>query len=142
MYREFVEEKLESEYNSPLQATVASTLLGSPEFVRKISERYLSEEQDERNIPAARELVQRPSVDEILQKVKANLAGEKLLRNIAIYCCQKYSGAKLKVIGERFGISDSAVSQASRRLALKAEIDPQLKELIQRVESALGFVKC
>ena len=35
-------------------------------------------------------------------------------------------------------ISDVAVSQASRRLALKAEIDPQLKKLIQRVESALG----
>ena len=47
-----------------------------------------------------------------------------ILRNISIYCCQKYSGAKLKEIGERFGISDAAV-QASRRLVLKAGKDRQ-----------------
>lgn len=141
-YREFIEELLKCAYDSPLQATVASTLLGNPEFVREISSRHLGGKQDERNVPARRKLVHRPSIDEILQKVQAILNGEKLVRNIGIYCCQKYSGTKLKKTGDRFAISDAAVSQTSRRLVLKAETDQQLKNLINKVEIALGFVKC
>ncbi len=34
-------------------------------FFREIYERYLGEEQDEQNIPAARELVQRPSLKRV-----------------------------------------------------------------------------
>lgn len=141
-YREFVEELLGSEYHSPLQATVASSLLGTPQFINKISERHVGEKGNDRNVPALRELIQRPSIDEILQSITANLAGEKLLRNISIYCCRKYSGAKLKEIGDRFGISDAAVSQASRRLELQAETDSRVKELIQRVECVLRVVEC
>ncbi|MBU1568359.1 MAG: transposase [Proteobacteria bacterium] len=140
-YREFVEERLKCEYGSPLQATVASTLLGSPEFVRDVTVKYLGEKQDNRNVPAARELLQRPSIDAILQKVQVELSGEKHLKNIGIYCCHRYSGAKLKELGDYFGISGAAVSQASRRLVLKTETDPRLKKLIQRLEDTLGFVK-
>ncbi len=129
---------VKGEYDSPSLSTVASTHLGSPEFVREVSVRYLGEKQDKRNDPAARELVQGPSMDEILQMVKADLSGEKLLKNIGIYCCHNYSGAKLKEIGSRFGISDAAVSQTSRRLILKAETDPRLKKLIKRLERPPG----
>ncbi|MBU1565404.1 MAG: hypothetical protein KJ630_07230, partial [Proteobacteria bacterium] len=52
------------------------------------------------------------------------------LKNIGIYCCHRYSGAKLKELGDYFGISGAAVSQTSRRLVLKAETDPRLKKLI------------
>ena len=80
----------------------------------------------------------RPSMDEIIVKIKAELGDRaELLRNVSLYCYQKYSGAKLKYIGERFGISDAAVSQASRRLALKAETDQQLKEMLDRAETLL-----
>src|SRR5215510_1171162 len=64
------------------------------------------------------------SMDEIIMKIKAELGDRaELLRNVSLNCCQKYSGAKFKDIGERFGISDAAVSQASRRVAIKAETD-------------------
>ena len=46
---------VKGEYDSPLLSTVASTLLGSPEFVREVSVRDLGEKQDKRNVPAARE---------------------------------------------------------------------------------------
>ena len=63
-------------------------------------------------------LVLRPSMDAIIMKIKAALGDRAALwRNVSLYYCQKYSGAKLKDIGERFGISDAAVSQASRRVA-------------------------
>ena len=140
-YREFAEDLLDSGYDSPLKGAVASTILGSPEFVNKVSERNLGENRDERNVPAIKELALRPSIDEIIAKVKAVTGGEKFLRNISIYCCQKYSGAKLKEIGEFFGISDAAVSQTSRRLVLKAEKDQQIKKILGRVETHLGGVR-
>ena len=93
-------------------------------------------------MPAVKALALRPSMDAIIMKIKAELGDRaELLRNVSLYCCQKYSGAKLKDIGERFGISDAAVSQASRRLALKAETDQQLKKMLDWIESLLRNVK-
>jgi putative transposase len=93
-------------------------------------------------MPAVKALTLRPSMEEIIMKIKAELGGRaELLRNVSLYCCQKYSGAKLKDIGERFGISDAAVSQASRRLALKAETGQQLKEMLDRAETLLRNVQ-
>jgi len=141
-YRQFVEELLDSEYESPLKTTVASTILGSEGFVREIAERHLGERKAERGVPAVKGLSARPSIDDIIHKVKTVLGErDELMRNVSIYCCQKYSGARLKEIGERFGISDAAVSQASRRLALKAGKDQELKKVIDSVEGLLGSVK-
>jgi hypothetical protein len=41
-----------------------------------------------------------------------------------------FRGAKLKDIGERFGIRDAAVSQASRRMAFKAETDQHMQKML------------
>jgi putative transposase len=109
-YRRFVEDLLDSAYESPLQATVASTVLGRSAFVRDVAERHLGEKRSDRSMPAVKALALRPSMDAIIMKIKAELGDRaELLRNVSIYCCQKYSGAKLKDIGERFGIRDAAV---------------------------------
>jgi len=114
-YRRFVEDLLRREYDSPLKATVASTVLGRSEFVREVSERHLGETHSERSIPAVKALALWPSMDEIIMHIKAELGDRaELLRKVSIYCCQTYSGSKLKDIGKRFGLSDAAVSQASR----------------------------
>ena len=140
-YREFTEDLLGSEYDSPLKGVVASTILGSPEFVNEVSEQKLGGNRDERNVPAVKELTLRPSMDEIIAKIKTQPGCEKFLRNIGIYCCQKYSGARLKEIGEYFGISDAAVSQTIHRLALRAQKDPPLKEMIGGLEALLDAVR-
>jgi hypothetical protein len=44
-------------------------------------------------------------------------------------------------VGGRFGISDAAVSQASRRLILRAGEDQNLKKVIERVEEFLGVIR-
>ena len=93
-------------------------------------------------MPAVGALALRPSMEEIIRKTETALGDRaEWLRNVSLYCCQKYSGAKLKDIGERFGISDAAVSQASRRVALKAETDQQLKKMLDRVATLLRNVK-
>jgi len=141
-YRQFVEDLLGSDYDSPLKSTVASTVLGSEGFVSAIAEIHLGEKRAERSLPAVKALVVRPSLDQIIGKVEAELGEQDgLTRNISIYCCQKFSGAKLNEIGNRFGISDAAVSQASRRLGLKAEKDQQLKKMLGRVEVILRSVR-
>ena len=141
-YQKFVEALLGIEYDSPLKATVASTVLGSVDFVRDISERHLGEKQSERNIPAVKLLARRPTLDRIIKTIKDDLCdSEELIRKVSIYCCQKYSGAKLKEIGEKFGISDAAVSQATRRLEIKAETDIELKKTLCRMGAKLGFVR-
>lgn len=138
-----MEDLLGREYESPLNATVASTELGRSAFVRDVSERHLGEKRAERSMPAVKALALWPSMDAIIMKIQAALGDRgALLRNVSIYGCQKYSGAKLKDIGARFGISDAAVSQASRRVTLKAETDQQLKKVLDRAETLLRDVNC
>lgn len=89
-YRRFVEDLMKSEYESPLKATVASTVLGRPEFVREVSEKRLGEKRAERSQPAVKQLARRPSMDEIIMQVNAVfIEREDLLRNASIYYCQK-----------------------------------------------------
>ena len=137
-YRRFVEDLLGREYESPLKATVASTVLGRSAFVRDVSERHLGETRAERSMPAVKALALRPSMDDIIRTIRAELGDRaELLRQVSLYGCHKYSGVKLKDIGARFGVSDAAVSQASRRLALQAKTDRQLKKVLDRVETLL-----
>lgn len=141
IYRHFVEDLLDKEYDSPLEQVIASTILGRPEFVSEISARTLGETQDVRNVPAMKELAIRPSIDDIIARAQKEPVDPKLLRNISIYCCQQFSGAKLRDIGAYFGISDAAVSQASRRLTLKCEKDQELKKVVRRLEEELKSVR-
>lgn len=137
-YRDFVENLLTGEYVSPLQATIASTVLGSPEFVKKISRTHLAQAPNARNVPATRALRSQPTIEQILDTVRQEVGEGPQARNIAIYCCQRFSGARLSDIGAHFGgISDAAVSQASRRLLLRAASDPQLMAVLDGVRSQL-----
>jgi len=60
-----------------------------------------------------------------------------LSRKATIYFCHRYSGARLREIGERFGLSDAAVAQASRRLRVAAEHDEELRGALKRVAEKL-----
>ena len=51
-----------------------------------------------------------------------------LARNVKMYLCRRYTGERLKDIGWHFGIGESGVSKAGRRVAQKIENDKQLKK--------------
>ncbi len=142
-YMKFVEALDSRKYTSPLKAAISSTLLGSEDFARKITKEFLGEKRADRNVPAVRMLTTRLSLDEIIGTVKEKLGeNEDMTRKMSIFFCRKYSGAKLKEIGQRFGMSDAAVSQASRRLELKAGEDRQLKKVMNWLEDMLDDVRC
>jgi REP element-mobilizing transposase RayT len=139
-YREFVNEVREQESKSPLKGAVAATILGSPKFVKWITQSHLDEMQADRNVPAVRKMV-RPALDEIETIVgKLIFADKTLARKVSIYFCHRYSGARLREVGERFGMSDAAITQASKRIRIAAEQDGVLRKKLDQVAKKLGIV--
>jgi len=136
-YRGFVEELLGSEYESPLGGVVASTILGSESFACELTEKHVDGKQRDREFPAARILVSKPSLQAIHEAVKDISGSRRVVKNATIYLCHKYSGAGLKEIGEMFGTKESAVSQASRRFAQVLERDKELLKQIEKVRKGL-----
>lgn len=138
-YREFVDDATKEENGSPLKEAIASTILGSPEFVREKSHEHLGEKHSDRDMPAVRRLA-RPTIDEIISTVTKQIEDESLTRKVSIYFCHRYSGARLREIGERFRMSDAAITQASRRMKIASESDVILRKLLVQVEKKLRNV--
>lgn len=140
-YRAFVEDGLGEGGTSPLTKTIASTILGRSEFVREIEETCLSGKSPNRDVPDLRKLGCRWPVDDILAAVETILGTQKgLARKVAIHLCHRHSGAKLREIGERFGIGESAVSQESKRLSDRLAIDDSLRQIVETICQELGVV--
>lgn len=136
-YREFTEEHVGIPPENPFTNVVASTVLGSNCFVAKLVEEYGGGKQNDRELPAVRDLVKRPELDLILTVVKESEISITMQKNVSIYLCHHYSGATLKLIGERFGIKESAVSQASRRFSNILKRDTYLQKLVESVKQKL-----
>jgi len=115
-----------------------STILGSLDFAEDITESYLKTKKANRDLPAMRILSQRPTVERIKKEVEAVVGDDKALsRQVKLYFYHNYSGKTLKEIGLHFGITESAVSQASRRLTLKIAKDATLRRKIKKLEDGL-----
>lgn len=107
-YQTFVEDLTNREYESPLNGATAATILGGTEFVSEITAQHIDGKQLDRDVPAIRKLTARPTSAGCDHR--NNRLSEK---SGIIYLCHN-SGARLKETGKRFGIGESAVSQASR----------------------------
>ncbi len=128
-YRRFVESLIGETYETPFKAVVASTLLGSPGFVTAVSEQHVGHLSANRNVPAVKQLSMQRTVEEVIEAVKRAVGEEgSLWRKISIHLCHRYSGMKLRDIGEKFGLSDAAVSVTSKRLLELATKDRTTRE--------------
>jgi REP element-mobilizing transposase RayT len=137
-YRHFVHELIEREYSSPLQGTIASTILGSAEFVSEIQERHLRSRKADRDLPALRELNEKPSLHEIMKVVSEVFAeNDRQAKKAGIFLCHRYSGAKLKEIGELFRLTESGVTRASKRFDEVMERDKALKKKMVEIRRKL-----
>lgn len=140
-YREFVEDLIGKEYDSPLQQTVGSTILGCAEFVDSVMADYLEKETESPDVPAVRELNRRFHVDNIIAKVQELVDDPGLARELAVYLCHRYSGETLKNIGTRFQIGDSGVAKASARLSKRLAVEAHLRDEVREILRCLGHVK-
>lgn len=137
-YRAFVEDKLGCEYQSPLKDVLAGTVLGREGFIEMVRKKHLTKEGD-RNLSAQRTLKVHRTVDQISRAVAHHVTDEKLARKISIHLCHRFTGERLCRLGECFGLSESGITQVSRRLAGEAKKDDTLRRLIERIESGLGL---
>jgi len=140
-YRTFVEDRLVKEYESPLTKAIGTSILGSAAFVEEISATYLQGKEDG-NIPALRQFASWPTPKEIMKEAQAEFADdEKLARRAAIYLCHKYSGMRLREIGEHFDVRDTAISEASRRFARELDTDGRLRGMVERIKGKLQICR-
>jgi REP element-mobilizing transposase RayT len=134
MYKEFVNRLSGQKYESPLTGLSHNIMLVSKEFVNEIKERYLREKKADRNLPVLKKLSEMPDLEMIEQVVDKEIqTDKKKARQVRLHICHCYSGKSLREIGERFGVSDSGVTQASRRIDDKQKTDKKLKKLILKI---------
>ena len=137
-YSNFVSAMVNEKYDSPLDEVVSSTLLGSPGFITFIKDKFLSGKKPDKNLPALKELVEKASMHDIFDEVESVFGKEPALgRNVKMFLSQRYTGEKLKDIGTHFGIGESGVSQASRRVDDKIRSDKKLRRKIRKIEKKL-----
>jgi REP element-mobilizing transposase RayT len=139
-YQKFVNALAHQEYDSPLEEVVSSTLLGSADFIAFIKDNFLSVKKPDKELPALKELVKKTSIEDLFKEVELVFTEDKVLaRNVKMYVCQRYTGKKLKEIGLHFGIGESGVSQACRRVAQKIEKDKKLKKKIVKLQKQINL---
>jgi hypothetical protein len=134
-YRAFVEEGIHTEIKNQLESVLASTFLGSPEFVDEIKQWIeIRKERDTRNVPALKALVDRPSLDRIRAEVNEVVdARDPLYKKVGIYISRHYGGYSLGQIGGVYEMRGAAVSQVSRRFNQRVMEEPSLKALLRAI---------
>ena len=91
-------------------------------------------------LPALKDLAAKATLEEIFDGVDAVLRNKPALaRNVKLYLCQRFSGKKLKAIGTHFGIGESGVSQASRRMVEKLKQDKKLNKTMAKLKKQLNL---
>jgi chromosomal replication initiation ATPase DnaA len=75
--------------------------------------------------------------DDIIKAVESEVTEEALAKKMNIYFCHRYSGASLRDIGKRFGLSEAAVAQADRKMRVAYENDVMLRKLLDVVEAKI-----
>jgi REP element-mobilizing transposase RayT len=139
-YKQFVECLLGQSYESPLTGVVGSTILGAPDFIERIKDKYLSGLASDKDVPATRELSKKMTLDQIFAEVDAVFEGNApIKRNIKMYLGQRYSGRSLREISSHFGISESGVSHASRRVVKAMETDRKIRKQVEKIENRLNL---
>ena len=134
-YRDFIQAGMEVGCDDPLAELKHSVILGSGEFVAEIRDRFLKHKVLDRDLPALRTILKKPSLDQIEQAVDAVLLAEpKLARQVKLHLCHRFSGMTLTEIGLRFGIGQSGVTQASQRVGLKRSKDKNLRKIVKQIE--------
>ncbi len=134
-YREYVERGEAKELRNPFKDVIASTFLGSEDFINRIRVEYLEKKKiDKRNIPAIKRVLKGPSLEEIERAVLKVLGrDDALYKKMCIYMSHQYSGMKLDEIGVWFGMKGSAVSQLCGRFKEAIEGNRELRETLSKI---------
>jgi chromosomal replication initiation ATPase DnaA len=106
--------------------------------VEWVRDEFLKTVQPNRELPALKRLGSRLSPETIHTAV-ADRFGDKpaLVRRVAMYLCRRHTELGLKEIGAVYGVGESAVTQASRRVEAEMERNRAVRESIALIEETL-----
>lgn len=139
-YQDFLHAGMNQEYKNSLGGRSPSVILGGNKFIDEIKTRFLKNKQPDRDLPTLRELSRQPGLSQIERAVESVLQSDKTsARQVKLHMCHRYSGMKLREIGKRFGIGESGVTQASRRISMKVEKDKRLREIVKMIETRISL---
>ena len=145
-YREYVSEN--QKMKDPIKKSYHHIALGSETFIERVKEK-IEHLGRRREIPSTR-FLSKYDVDTIITKMTQALPIERriifdkkrgnLNRSLAIYLIKRFTPLSLSEIGELFKMDYSAVSQTAKRFEQKTEVNHKIKEVMQRVITALKEV--
>ena len=114
-------------------------LLGSPDFLAHIKENYLAGKKPDKPLPALTQLIDKISMKDIFDDVDAIFVKEdSIVRQVNMYLCRKHTRKTLKNIGAYFGIGESGVCQASKRIKDKMMRDQLFEQTIAKIEERIS----
>ena len=143
-YRQFIEEGLESGYDTPWEKLKGQVILGREEFVRKLKGKT-NGKASSREQPSMK-ILEAVSPDEVLKKVSRELGikTEELVgkrparrdcRALVMEMMYRYGRVGQVEIGRLMGGLDySTVSRERKRLREKTDVDRDLKRLVHKTE--------
>ncbi len=152
-YQGFVEQGVDEEIQTFYQKKQTAAVLGDEGFCRRLASRV---NKTTKEIPQARRLAKRPSLEAIMQTVAKAFSvavselqqstrgrgRQNLPRMVAMTLARKQAGYGLKEIANGFGVGHySSISVASHRLMAKMKDDARLARTVKRVEKALAEQK-
>lgn len=142
--KKFVENGIGKETDNPFEKVFASTFLADNDFICWVREKWISlKDGVRRNIPALKEIMRKPSLEEIERTVESVIKrDDPLYKKVAIYCSHQFGGVSLKEIGAFFSMRGSAVSQSSRRFKVRISEDKGLQKIVEKIRRRIGDVKC
>ena len=141
-YHDFVNAYIGEEYESPFKDVVSSTILGGKDFINYIEDKYLTNQKEDKDLPALKVLKRRVTVDEISNEVDKKIeSNKKLGRKIKIYLSRRYTGESLDDIDGHFGIGGSGVSKIWKQMSDEIEKDKSLRKTVNKLESTLAIFK-
>jgi putative transposase len=137
-YEKFVSQLVDKDYESPLKDVFGSALLGSQAFIDYIKKEFIPSRKSDRNVPALKQLANQATISDICQAVESVL-GEtpRLSRKVQIFLCRKHTTVSLAVIGDRFGIGDSAVAQSCSRFLNDMKTNRLLRRQVDKIEKKI-----
>ena len=136
-YNRFITSSEGKESESPLKEVFASTILGDAGFVEHVKKNFVSSKDIVSEIPVAKAFAEKTSMERIFEGVDREFSDGRVSRDVKQYLCHRYTGERLRTIGTQFGISESAVSHAVRRVAKQIEKDKKFRKRIDKLINKL-----
>ena len=145
-YWNYVCQGLKGEIENPFDHVVYQTILGTKGFVERVKNKVSWKK--EREVPALRRLRRSFSVEKIMEvigsscgvepiKILNRKTGAKLVRQMAMELCYRYSPLNQREIGEMFSVDYSTVSRNRGDIKKKLQKDTQLKKKFDEIEQRI-----